>query len=496
MPYINSPISRDKEYIELVDEGFSSERSSQDDDVHDKEMNTEYEPRDSTSSESSVNLSLLDSSSHSKGHDELSSSDNPKHLARQALPSVLASIAGLIAAGELLDIYLHWDVFIHIPELFILVPVLLNLKGNLEMNLAARLSTSANLGDLDNAASRRRLVIGNLALLQVQSLIAGSIAGLFSFVLGMLMRPSNDASTYYESMLVIASSMIAASLSSLILGIFMCILIILSRRFNVDPDNIACPMASSLGDIVTLVLLATFARLLKEHMDSILSTVLVVVMVVLLPGAAALVWTNRSVKQLLFTGWTPIMCAMVISRSVQSLYNSGMYYGIITECPPCSLSGVVFENFVDSYKGLALLIPVLNGLTGNIGSIYASRISTALHGKRQESYRAVEKTLLLMNIPVANILILIVWAFDLGEFQVNIWFVLAYFMVSMACAWIALKLAKSMTLASWKWGFDPDNTVLPFLTATIDVISTAMLVITFVFFSMAGYDSFKTSTQS
>ncbi|CAO3691628.1 unnamed protein product [Umbelopsis ramanniana] len=437
-------------------------------------MNTEYKPRDSTSSESAVHLALLESSPHSKSHDELGASDNPKHLAWQALPSVLVSIAGLIAAGELLDIYLHWDVFIHIPELFILVPVLLNLKGNLEMNLAARLSTSANLGDLDNPASRRRLVIGNLALLQVQSLIAGCIAGLFSFILGILIRPSNDASTYYESMLVISSSMLAASLSSLILGIFMCILIILSRRFNVDPDNIACPMASSLGDIVTLVILATFARLLKENMESILSTVLVIVMVVLLPGAAALVWTNRSVKQLLFTGWTPIMCAMVIS----------------------SLSGVVFENFVDSYKGLALLIPVLNGLTGNIGSIYASRISTALHGNRQESYKQVEQTLLLMNIPVAIILIFVIWGFDLGEFPVNAWFLSAYFIVSMACAWLALKLAKSMTLASWKWGRDPDNTVLPFLTATIDVISTAMLVVTFVLFTMAGFEGYKTSTQS
>lgn len=156
----------------------------------------------------------------------------------------------------------------------------------------------ANLGDLDNRATRKRLVIGNLALLQVQSLIAGSVAGLFSFVLGLLMRPSNDASTYYESMLVISSSMLAASLSSLILGIFMCILIILSRRYNVDPgeqpfpvrvqhtsvslfirfgfriDNIACPMASSLGDIVTLVILATFARLLEQRMGEFLYSIL------------------------------------------------------------------------------------------------------------------------------------------------------------------------------------------------------------------------------
>ena len=36
----------------------------------------------------------------------------------------------------------YWPVFTRVTELFVLVPVLLNLKGNLEMNLASRLSTS------------------------------------------------------------------------------------------------------------------------------------------------------------------------------------------------------------------------------------------------------------------------------------------------------------------------------------------------------------------
>lgn len=38
----------------------------------------------------------------------------------------------------------HWDVFLKTTELFILLPILLNLKGNLEMNLAARFSTSVS----------------------------------------------------------------------------------------------------------------------------------------------------------------------------------------------------------------------------------------------------------------------------------------------------------------------------------------------------------------
>lgn len=36
----------------------------------------------------------------------------------------------------------HWGAFQYITEIFILVPALLGLKGNLEMTLASRLSTA------------------------------------------------------------------------------------------------------------------------------------------------------------------------------------------------------------------------------------------------------------------------------------------------------------------------------------------------------------------
>ena len=48
---------------------------------------------------------------------------------------------GMVGAGIVLDIVQHWNVFQDINELFILVPALLGLKGNLEMTLASRLST-------------------------------------------------------------------------------------------------------------------------------------------------------------------------------------------------------------------------------------------------------------------------------------------------------------------------------------------------------------------
>lgn len=38
----------------------------------------------------------------------------------------------------------HWEVFKEITEVFILVPALVGLKGNLEMTLASRLSTAVS----------------------------------------------------------------------------------------------------------------------------------------------------------------------------------------------------------------------------------------------------------------------------------------------------------------------------------------------------------------
>ena len=83
-------------------------------------------------------------------------------VAGEVLLPYLCAGLGMVAAGLLLDTVQSWPVFQAMPELFILVPALLGLKGNLEMTLASRLSTAAWLGSLDTRRS-----VAELALTQV-----------------------------------------------------------------------------------------------------------------------------------------------------------------------------------------------------------------------------------------------------------------------------------------------------------------------------------------
>ena len=78
--------------------------------------------------------------------------------------------------------------FEDIHELFILVPPLLGLKGNLEMTLASRLSTAANMKTLDDPKSAKSIVFGNLALCQCQALVISLLVSIVAILFNWIPR--------------------------------------------------------------------------------------------------------------------------------------------------------------------------------------------------------------------------------------------------------------------------------------------------------------------
>ena len=75
------------------------------------------------------------------------------------IPSFIARL-GMVIAGIYLDILQAWKVFKDVPEMIVFVPALLGIKGILEITLASRLSTEANLGSIDDSKEQRSMIMG------------------------------------------------------------------------------------------------------------------------------------------------------------------------------------------------------------------------------------------------------------------------------------------------------------------------------------------------
>lgn len=151
--------------------------------------------------------------------------------------------------------------------LTILIPTLLGLKGNLEMTLASRLSTHANLGHLDNTHDMWYMILGNLCLVQCQALIVAFFAAIVAILLGIIIPPHEL--NISEIIIVLVSALITASLASFFLGVVTSGVIAFSRKWGINPDNVAAPIAASLGDLCSLSILAWIATIVYENMSKL-----------------------------------------------------------------------------------------------------------------------------------------------------------------------------------------------------------------------------------
>jgi solute carrier family 41 len=94
----------------------------------------------------------------------------------------------------------------------------MGLKGNLDMCLAARLSTQANLGHMSSGREIFRMVYGNIAVVQVQATVAAFLVGWFAIGAGAIM--DDEGFIFPNAMLLLASSLFTATVSCFVLGNF------------------------------------------------------------------------------------------------------------------------------------------------------------------------------------------------------------------------------------------------------------------------------------
>lgn len=381
----------------------------------------------------------------------------------QMFVSFLLAGFGMVAASLLLDLVQHWEVFKKVSEVYILVPALLGLKGNLEMTLASRLSTNAHLGHLETSLGS--LVLGNLCLIQCQAVLVGFLAAMAAVAMGWIPYGEFDI---HHALLLCASSVLTASFASFVLGLIMIGVVVISRKININPDNIATPIAASLGDLTTLALLSWIASLLYDPIgtSAILSSIIIIIGATLVPVCGYIAWKNKFTRQALDEGWVPVVSAMVIS----------------------SAGGLILDYTVSKYKGVAVFQLVINGIGGNMVAVHASRMSTSLHtGQKENSVLGkTTKLLLLMVIPGQLIFLYTIGFLRAGHTSLTPVFILIYMAAALLQVFMLLTISHYLVLWMWKLGMDPDNSAIPYLTALGDLLGTALLGVAFIILDVIG----------
>ena len=139
----------------------------------------------------------------------------------------------------------------------LIIPPMIVLQENMQMTLAARLSTAANLGHLDRRTQATNTLAGNIMLVQCQAIIFGFLVFLCSLAQNSLLVGEDQIYknlSYEESILLCSTILITASLGNFLISlkVFLCVMI--GRKCCCNPDNIAVPLAVGENQIILIVL--------------------------------------------------------------------------------------------------------------------------------------------------------------------------------------------------------------------------------------------------
>jgi mgtE-like transporter len=383
---------------------------------------------------------------------------------RQSLGALSISSIGDLLAGLTLGSITH--TLEALPGLLVLVPAAIGMRGNIFGALGSRLGTSIHAGTF-NLSRRRNTVVGQNVWASVALTLAISLALAFLAKAVAVAFGVPDTISVVDFLLI---SVLGGVLSSAIVLLITLGVAARSVSKNWDMDNVAAPLVTAAGDVVTLpsLFLATYVVGLGW-----VSPVLALVTAAL--SIAALVMALRAGLPLL---------RRIIRESLPVLLLAGTVD---------VLAGVTIEKRLESFlvfPGLLVLVPPFLEDTGALGGILSSRLSSKLHlgviEPRNVPQRAARGDFLLTFLYAVPVFVLLAISADIAATVAGLETpgVLRMVAVSMIGGFLATVFAVGIAyygaIVSFRLGLDPDNHGIPLITSSMDLIGAFALILAIV----------------
>lgn len=281
-------------------------------------------------------------------------------LCSQSHRLVLTGLGALLisaAVASIAGIYLGSvrEVLALIPGLMVLLPSIIDMRGNIAGVLASRLSSSMHLGEFAIDFGEDCVLGDNVRASFVVTILIAFVLGIFAYV---ACRISGLPVVGITDLVLISA--VSGIISGLVVMGITLIIALASYHYGLDLDMIAAPTVTTSGDIVTLPIL-----------------VLSAIFVVLLPPLARLVIgvavVAAAVIAVLYTWRRPERIGAIVRENLLLLIPLSILG---------TLAGLTYSLNLDdlvTFAAFLILIPPFMGGLGSIGGILGSSLSTGMH---------------------------------------------------------------------------------------------------------------------
>jgi mgtE-like transporter len=381
---------------------------------------------------------------------------------RAGFVALLISSAGDLVAGITLGSITH--TLERLPGLLVLVPAAIGMRGNVFGALGSRLGTQIHAGtfrlsrriDTDVGQNMAAALLLSLSVSAVLAVLAKVMSGAFGI---------HDTISIADFMVI---SVVGAILSSAVVLVITVAVAAYCANRDLDLDNVAAPLVTATGDIVTLPSLFVASFLVGFDVVSPVVGVLCAV--------AAVVAISVAVRR----RDLPVMRRIVL----ESL-------------PVLALAGAVdvlagmtiekrFESFL-TFPALLVLVPPFLEDSGSLGGILAARISTKLHlgtlGEGRSPWRAAPEDVLLIYLYAVPVFVFlgltsviaahVVGLASPGAAEMMGVALLAGFLATSAAVVVGYYAA----VTTHRFGLDPDNHSVPLVTSSLDLLGSLSLIL-------------------